>query len=193
MSVLRFILLGIGIGIGAFGVLFLALLPVMVLQTDQDPGALARAQTRNSWAPFTSTLGMGGRRAGISADSLVLPHWVAVPNGAFAVRKTTTAIHRGGPGSVTLSFSIEDPSEILQEFYETLFLAKGFAVEDRLKPSDPMFNIVVNLFAVDRNTDRSAKLVIRDQLGRRSARLTFTTNGDMRRKGKAIASRSSAK
>lgn len=192
MSNLRFFLLGIGIGIGALGVIVLALLPVMVVDTNQDHGALSRADSGNSWAPFTSALGLDGGRAEKSPDNLVLPNWVSVPSGAFAMKKRTTAIHQGGPGSVTLSFSIEDPAEILQEFYETLFLSKGFSIEDRRKPSDPMFNIAVNLFAVDRARDRSAKLVIRDQLGVRMASLTFTTNGVVGTKRAAIASRGSA-
>ncbi len=186
---MRYILLGMGIGIGAIGVLFLALLPVMTLETDPGKAAFSQGQAAHSWAPFTSALGIDGGGAGISANHLALPHWVSVPNGAFAVRKTTTAIHKGGPGSITLSFSIEDPAEILQEYFETLFSSKGFEVENNLRPSDPMFNIVVNLFAVDRGSDRSARLIIRDQADVRSALLTFTTNGDGRRPDAAMASR----
>ena len=189
---MRFFLLGIGIGIGALGVVILALEPVMAIDSNGDHATLTRVNSGNSWAPFTSALGLDGGRTDASTDSLTLPHWVSVPSGAFAMKKRTTAIHQGGPGSVTLSFSIEDPAEILQEFYETLFLSKGFKVEDRLRPSDPMFNIAVNLFAVDRATDRSARLVIRDQLGIRMASLTFTTNGVARGKRTASASRSLA-
>jgi len=174
--VLRFFVLGIGIGIGVFGVFLLTLMPVVAIDNGND--GFAPTSTRNGgWSAFTSALGIDNNAKKIPTDNLTLPNWVSVPRGAFAVRTSTTAIHSGGPGSVTLTFTTMEQPEILQEFYETLFRSKGLIVDDRLKPSDPMFNIVVSIFAVDRSTDRSARLIIRDQPGRRVANLTFTTNG----------------
>lgn len=186
--VLRFFVLGLGIGIGIIGVFLLSLMPVVSID-DQDGTYVASAQNQKSWGAFTSALGIDDTARKIPADNLTLPHWVSVPSGAFGVRTSTTAIHTGGPGSVMLSFSTAAEPEILQEFYETLFYSKGLIVDDQLKPSDPSFNVVVSIFAVDHNTDRSARLIIRDQLGLRVARLTFTTNGDAGRNVRPLAAR----
>ena len=175
---IRFFVLGIGIGIGVFGVFLLSLMPVVSLESENEI-LISSANNNHSWGAFTSALGIDVSAKRIPADEMTLPNWVSLPNGAFGVRTSTSAIHRGGPGRVTLTFSIDEEPEILQEFYETLFLSKGLNVVDRLEPSDPMFNIVVNISAVDRQTDRSARLIIRDQLGVRVANLTFTTNGDI--------------
>ena len=188
MIVLRFIVLGLGIGIGIFGVFLLSLMPVVSIER-QPETLVSSAENNYGWGAFTSTLGIGGPTRKITEDNLALPHWVSLPSGAYGVKTSTTAIHEGGPGSVTLSFSIIEQPEILQEFYETLFISKGLTVKDRLKPSDPMFNIVVSIFAVDQHTDRSARLIIRDQLGVRIANLTFTTNGDNSGGKRSLAAR----
>lgn len=185
---LRFFVLGLGIGIGIFGVFLLSLAPVVTMDTESEV-LVSSARNDRSWGAFTSALGIDDPARQIPKNNLTLPHWVSLPGGAFSVRTSTTAIHDGGPGSVTLTFSINEEPEILQEFYETLFISKGLKVEDRLKPSDPMFNVVVSLFAVDRNSDRSAHLLIRDQLGVRVANLTFTTNGRPANSGPSIAAR----
>ena len=156
MIVLRIFILGIGIGIGIFGVFALSLMPVVLMES-QSETLVSSAEHNTGWRAFTSALGIDGPTRKIPEDNLTLPHWVSLPSGAFGVKTSTTAIHKGGPGSVTLSFSINEQPEILQEFYETLFISKGLTVKDRLKPSDPMFNIVVSIFAVDQHTDRSAR------------------------------------
>ena len=185
---LRFFILGLGIGIGIFGVFLLSLMPVVSLDVENET-YVSSAQNQKSWVTFTSALGLDDSARQIPKDDLTLPHWVSVPSGAFGVRSSTTAIHAGGPGSVMLSFSTASEPEILQEYYETLFASKGLKVEDRLKPSDPSFNIVVSIFAVDHRSDRSARLIIRDQLEFRKAQLTFTTNGAAARKMRTLAAR----
>ena len=185
---LRFFVLGLGIGIGILSVFLLSLMPVVSMDGGNNT-YVSSAENQKSWGAFTSALGIDDPAKHIPADELTLPHWVSVPDGVFGVRTTTTAVHHGGPGSVTLSFSSNSEPEILQEFYETLFVSKGLKVEDRLQPSDPSFNVVVSIFAVDHNTDRSARLFVRDQLGLRVAKLTFTTNGDIGRPHRRHAAR----
>ena len=145
---LRFFILGLGIGIGVFGVFLLSLMPVVSIDAENET-YVSSDQNQKSWGAFTSALGLDNSAKKIPADDLTLPHWVSIPSGAFGVRTSTTAIHRGGPGSVMLSFSTAGEPEILQEYYETLFTSKGLTVEDQLNPSDPSFNIVVSVFAVD--------------------------------------------